>query len=231
MCHIQRKFTIGTPRFRLLPETLSPPALTSDDDDAAAEYPRWVLLESLAYVAKRDNGTTAFSRTSDGKEIQVTVCPRRPPSVSYLCVYSPDAEIPVESKILAMEEDLVLLLITVSCQRDVMKNIDYYVYRAADRAAGGKPSLTLLKRPPAPYISFYAEHTGILHCGNSHHRPQLGSESGISLRPHVQVAESSYIIAALKTVPWEMQNEFEFPQGSFILSLYHSKKDAWTVTI
>ncbi|KAK3125073.1 hypothetical protein QOZ80_7BG0599630 [Eleusine coracana subsp. coracana] len=105
-----------------------------------------------------------------------------------------------------MEEDLVLLLITVSCQRDVMKNIDYYVYRAADRAAGGKPSLTLLKRPPAPYISFYAEHTGILHCGNSHHRPQLGSESGISLRPHVQVAESSYIIAALKTLPSMLPN-------------------------
>lgn len=220
---------MGNPRFKLHPSTLTPPALTSDDGDSAAEYPPWVLLESQAYVAKRENGTTAVSKTWDGKDIQVTICPRRPPCLSYLCIYSSEGEIPVEPKILAMEEDLIVLRITVSCQRDVLKNIDYYVYRAADRVLGGKPSLTLLKHHPPPYNSFYAEQTGILHCSNnSHDRPKHGSEGQIYLHRHLQVAECSYIIAALRTAPWEMQNEF--PQEKFILSLYHSEKDAWTVT-
>lgn len=214
---------MGNPQFKLHPGTLNPPELTSDDDDAAAEYPPWVLLESQAYVAKRENATTAFSKTWDDKDIQVTVFPRRPPCVSYLCVYSGDGEIPVAPKILAIEEHIIVLRITVSCQKGVLKNTDYYVYQAADGAAGGKPSLTRLQRPSAPYNSFYPsfypEHTGVVLYETSQQQPEL------YMRLHTQ-GERSYLIAALKALPWEMKKDF--PPGTFILSLYNSKDGSWS---
>ncbi|TVU39043.1 hypothetical protein EJB05_12445 [Eragrostis curvula] len=217
---------MGNPRFRLHPSSLNPPALTADDEAVDDDYPPWVLMESQAYVADCKNSTTAVSKTWDSHDIQVTICTRRPPHVSYMCVYSRDAEMPLEPQMLAMEEDLVVLCVTVSCQKDVMKNIDYYVYRATGGVAYGKPSLTLLKRPPNPYNSFYAEHTIVMLCGTGH-QPTLGGQTGIYLRPHVHSVQRHYIIAALKAAPWEMQEEF--PQGIFILSLYNSKTEDWTV--
>ncbi|KAK3123429.1 hypothetical protein QOZ80_8AG0630750 [Eleusine coracana subsp. coracana] len=194
------------------------PLLISDDDDAAAEYPPWVLLESEAYVAKRENSTTAFSKTWGNKDIQVTVFPRRPPRLSYLCVYS-DGEIPVEPQILAMEEDIIVLRITVSCQKDFMENIDYYVYQAADGAAGWRPSLTLLERPPWPLNSFYPEQTGVVLHETSH------KQADLYMRPHSH-GERSYLIAALKALHWEVHKDF--PPGTFMLCLYNSKKGSWS---
>ncbi|KAK3121712.1 hypothetical protein QOZ80_8BG0659480 [Eleusine coracana subsp. coracana] len=183
---------MGNPRFRLHPTTLNPPELTSDDDDAAAEYPPWVLLESDAYVAKRENSTTAFSKTWDNKDIQI----------------------------LAIKEHIIVLRITVSCQKDFMENIDYYVYQAADGAAGWKPSLTLLERPPGPYNSFYPEQTGVvLYETTSHKQP------GFYMRPHSH-GERSYLIAALKALHWEVHKDF--PPGTFMLCLYNSEKGSWS---
>ncbi|RCV12845.1 hypothetical protein SETIT_2G300400v2 [Setaria italica] len=109
---------------------------------SAEESLPWLLLELKAYVAKYGNATTAFSSTWDGKRIQVTFCPRRPLRVSYMCVHSPDAaEIHVEPTILAMEDDLTLLGITVGPRDDVNDNIDYYVYatrKCAIRIGGPK---------------------------------------------------------------------------------------------
>ncbi|KAG2562955.1 hypothetical protein PVAP13_8KG319100 [Panicum virgatum] len=87
-------------RFRLQDATLHPPALSPDD--------------GCAYVAERRNATTAFSETWSGHRIQVTLFLARPPRVSYLCVFCPDldhAVFPLEPKILATEDDLVLLRI------------------------------------------------------------------------------------------------------------------------
>ncbi|RCV20998.1 LOW QUALITY PROTEIN: hypothetical protein SETIT_4G103700v2, partial [Setaria italica] len=98
----------------LYPSSLNPPALSADDAAAAQEKLPWVLLERKAYVAKRNNATTAFSVTCNGKPIQATFCPRRPPLVSYVCLHSPDvAEIHYEPSILAAEEEFVLLSVTV----------------------------------------------------------------------------------------------------------------------
>nr|CAB3445528.1 unnamed protein product [Digitaria exilis] len=68
----------------IYPSTTHPP--DDDDDDAqqaADEKLPWVLLEHFLYVAKRENATTAYSDARDGPEIQLTVCARPPPRVSY----------------------------------------------------------------------------------------------------------------------------------------------------
>ncbi|TVU36670.1 hypothetical protein EJB05_18614, partial [Eragrostis curvula] len=164
--------------FSLPDATLRPPALAPDNDDGA-EIP-WVLLEDYAYVAELYNATTAESTTWDGKRIQVTLCLARPPRVSYVCVYCPGldhTEFPLAPEILATEEDLVLLRIIVSSRRDILKDMDYYIYQAA---AGG-PSLTRLVRPPSRY-GFNSYSVGIL-------------------RLHSASTDDSYVVAALCRSP------------------------------
>lgn len=119
-------------------------------------------------------------------------------------MYSADAEIPVESQVLATEDDLAVLRITASCQDDVMENIDYYVYQADDGT--GRPSLHHLPRPPCRRItiSFDAANIGIL-------RPQRSSNNGNG--------KSSYIVAGLVR---DEQRE------GFVLYLFDSEKRAWT---
>ncbi|XP_062181221.1 uncharacterized protein LOC133885514 [Phragmites australis] len=198
--------------WRLNPSTLNPPALSADDDAAAQEKLPWVLLELQAYVAKRDNSTTAFSKTWDGKQIQVTFCPRRPPRVSYVCVHSPDAaEIHIEPTILAVEDELVLLSIRVGPQEDAPENVDYYVYQADDGSGG--PSLTHLPRPPSPYF-FDASDMGIL-------RYRTDDQSGVFLRPHRPDDDTGYVVAGLHRAPSGQ------PPGQFDLCLYDSKCGDW----
>ncbi|CAN6218647.1 unnamed protein product [Urochloa humidicola] len=171
--------------WRLEPSTLDPPVLSADDVAAAEESLPWTLLELKAYVSKRDNATTAFSRTWDGKRIHVTFCPRRPPRVSYVCVHSPDAaEIHVEPEIIAVEDRLVVLRITGGPQEDVQTNLDYYVYQADDWS--GAPSLTHLPRPPSPYF-FNASNMGIL-------RYRTDDQSGVD-------KTASYVVAGLHKEP------------------------------
>ncbi|CAL5043588.1 unnamed protein product [Urochloa decumbens] len=123
--------------------SLNPPALSGDDAAAAEEKIPWVLLERDAYVAKHDNATTAFALTCNGKPIQVTFCPRRPPSVSYACIHCPDPnEINTEPSIVATQEGFVLLRVAIGRKDEYLKNFDYYVYHAEG------PSLMLLPRLP-----------------------------------------------------------------------------------
>ncbi|CAL5086951.1 unnamed protein product [Urochloa decumbens] len=191
--------------WRLEPSTLDPPALSADDAAASEERLPLVLLELKAYVAKRDNATTAFSTTWDGQRIQVTFCPRRPPRVSYVCVHSPDAaEFHIEPEIVAVEDRLVVLRITVGPQEDVLKNLDYYVYQADD--GSGAPSLTHLPRPPSPYF-FNADDMGIL-------RYRTDDQSGVD-------NAAAYVVAGLHKEPCGQ------PSGQFNLCLYDSKRGSW----
>jgi hypothetical protein len=132
--------------------SLHPPTLSDTDDDAATlENLPYILLELEAYVTERDNAaTTAFSTTCDGKRVQVTLFPRRPPRVSYVCVHSSDgAKINMEPTVLAAEGDILLLCLIVRAKGSKVSNIDYYVYRVGGGGGGGAegPSLTLLPRP------------------------------------------------------------------------------------
>ncbi|KAK3150357.1 hypothetical protein QOZ80_3AG0232200 [Eleusine coracana subsp. coracana] len=122
------------------PSTMNPPAL-SVDDHATAHQEAWMLLELLPYIADRENATTARCDSWNGKEIQVTVCSRRPPCVSYLCVHSPRDDLAAEPEIIATDDDLILLRVTFGSPKDLLshsniKNIHYYVYQADDGDMG-----------------------------------------------------------------------------------------------
>nr|TKW05328.1 hypothetical protein SEVIR_7G168500v2 [Setaria viridis] len=102
----------------------------------------WILLDLRAYIADRENATSAWSKTSDGKAIRVTSCTAPPPLVSYICVRCPDDEIFAEPTVEASGGDLVLLC--VSLRGSPHHGVDYFVYKAT----GGKgPSLRLLQDP------------------------------------------------------------------------------------
>ncbi|TVU19576.1 hypothetical protein EJB05_35732, partial [Eragrostis curvula] len=203
---------------RLQNATLHPPALSpNDDDDDGAEIP-WVLLEERAYVADSRNATTAFSTTWDNKDIQVTLCLARPPRVSYICVFCPGreyTEFPLEPKILAAEEDLVLLRVIVSSKhgQDMYEDADLYIYQAADMAAaGGGPSLKRLPRPPR---QFESTHAGILRCGINH--KQHHDQSGFVLRPHRDTTDDDFYVVA------GLSRAHSAKAGEFLLLQYSSK--------
>nr|CAB3479687.1 unnamed protein product [Digitaria exilis] len=130
------------------------------DGAAAAEKSAhsWGLLEGFAWIGNVENATTAVSKTSDNKHIQITFCPPlAPPHLSRFYIHTPDgADMTVEPIIVATEDDIALLRV----QTCVGMYTDYYVYQAADDSSGTPPSLTLL--PPTPYIKFNTKDMGLL---------------------------------------------------------------------
>ncbi|XP_039774908.1 uncharacterized protein LOC120642450 [Panicum virgatum] len=101
----------------------------------------WILLDLHAYVADRENATSAWGTMSNGKAIRVTFCTAPPPLVSYICVWSPDAEIGLEPTVEAAESDLILICVFLRDSRD---KDDCFVYKAAGSRG---PSLRLLQDP------------------------------------------------------------------------------------
>jgi hypothetical protein len=146
------------PRGTLQPLTcwLSP----DDDDDAAVGIP-WALLDLDAYVTDDTNHTTTTPLTTSEKEIQVSFFLARPPRVSYFCVFCPGrdhTEFAVVPTILAMDDDLVLLDIVVSPEKELYKDCDLYIYQA-NGGGDGKPSLDRLPRPPGRSF-FHRQYVG-----------------------------------------------------------------------
>ncbi|KAF8698226.1 hypothetical protein HU200_035747 [Digitaria exilis] len=184
--------------------------------DGEGEGIPWGLLEYKAYVADCQNDTTAVTYSRCGREIQVTFFPTLPPRVSYLCVFcrpaatdGEDAEmIPMEPQVLATDENLVLLRIVVSPEkdRDITYGNDLYVYQPA---GDDEPSLTRLQRPPGG-IYFGSYQVGILSCPTNR------------CDDHNQ--EKFYMVAALCV------DKFELGRGRFVLYLYNSKINTWTVS-
>ncbi|XP_025825359.1 uncharacterized protein LOC112900772 [Panicum hallii] len=122
------------------PSLRPPPAHGYPPHDAAPPA-SWVLLDLDAYVADRENATSAWGTMSNGKAIRVTFCTAAPPLVSYICVWSPDAEIAMEPTVEAAESDLIFLSVFLRGRRD---QGEYFVYKAA----GSKgPSLRRLQDP------------------------------------------------------------------------------------
>nr|CAB3481843.1 unnamed protein product [Digitaria exilis] len=120
-------------------------------DGAAAEKSAhsWGLLEGFAWIGNVENATTAVSKTSDKKHIQITFCPPlAPPHLSRFFIHTPDgARMIMEPVIVATEDDIALLCVQARFDRYP----DYYIYQAADDSSGTPPSLTLL--PPTPYFN------------------------------------------------------------------------------
>ncbi|KAF8712635.1 hypothetical protein HU200_028392 [Digitaria exilis] len=108
-------------------------------------------------MGKGENVTTAVSKTSDKKHIQITFYPRVPPELSRFYIHSPDrADMYMEPRIVATEDDLALLRVDTNASMYPV----YYIYQADDDSSGTPPSLKLL--PKTPYIHFHATDIGLL---------------------------------------------------------------------
>ncbi|KAF8712634.1 hypothetical protein HU200_028391 [Digitaria exilis] len=122
------------------------------------ERPLLGLLDGFAWIGNVENATTAVSKTSDNKHIQITFCPPlAPPQLSRFYIHTPDgARMIMEPFIVATEDDIALLRV----QTRYDKYPEYYIYQAADDSSGTPPSLTRL--PPTPYINFNIKDMGLL---------------------------------------------------------------------
>uniref|UniRef100_A0A0E0M4R4 RING-type E3 ubiquitin transferase n=1 Tax=Oryza punctata TaxID=4537 RepID=A0A0E0M4R4_ORYPU len=182
--------------------SLRPPA---HGRDVGKESPRWALLDKTAYFAGADvrNATTAFGKTRDGHEIQVTLCTAaQPPLVSYMCVHTPTLkpsdDFANEPEIIAAHDDLLLIRLTLGHVDNHQNKLlsDYFVYQAQASASDG-PSLARVTNPGRDHI-FPDTHVGIL-------------------------KQQHYIIAALTPT--------SKPGGEFHLHLYHSNTKQWTTKV
>ncbi|OEL23291.1 hypothetical protein BAE44_0015691 [Dichanthelium oligosanthes] len=179
------------------------------DDDNGAPPPSWVLLDLHAYVADRENATSAYGVMSDGKAIRATFCTAPPPLVSDICVWCPGlppTELAMEPTIEAAEADFVLFRVSLSGHRS---RRDCFVYKAP---SGGKgPSLSRLEKPD-PYL-LYRHSTALLANRN------IGRGGRIS--PHADDDdEDGYYIVTLN-------HDLDRP-GSFNLWLFNSMDKKWT---
>ncbi|CAN6202854.1 unnamed protein product [Urochloa humidicola] len=182
--------------------------------DTGGDIP-WVLLEYKAYVADRRNDTTAVADSSCGREVQVSLFAARPPRVSYLCVFcrasssSSEVEmIPMEPQVLATDDNLLLLRIVVSPERDIIGGGDLYIYQPAGDDIVIGPSLTRLPRPPGEII-LSSNQVSILSCP-----------------PNDRITGKFYMVAAL----CNDDDLSALGRGRFILHVYNSNLGTWTAT-
>uniref|UniRef100_A0ACD5WG65 Uncharacterized protein n=1 Tax=Avena sativa TaxID=4498 RepID=A0ACD5WG65_AVESA len=103
--------------------------------------PAWVLLNTLGYIADRDNATSrAEALTSTGHPIAFTFFPVEPPGVSHFCVHCRGLDYSTEPKVVHSADNLALLTICLKHGRDLYR--EYFLYRAS---RNGQPqSLELL---------------------------------------------------------------------------------------
>ncbi|XBH57942.1 hypothetical protein VPH35_079468 [Triticum aestivum] len=120
--------------------------------DEAPRYPSSVLLDSKAYFADRENGTTAEAQSITGRTVKVTFCLADPPAVSHFCVHGPGFNIEdytVEPRVISSDRDLALLgfAFAASPRSNVQGrgHAEYFVYKAG---RGGRPSLTPIPATP-----------------------------------------------------------------------------------
>ncbi|TVU16231.1 hypothetical protein EJB05_39783, partial [Eragrostis curvula] len=185
--------------------SLRPPAHDHQPPAKASAPVTWAMLDIKAYIADRRNATTAFGRTSNGAEIQVTFCTAPPPAVSYFCVWCPEpsrvTEIATEPKIIAAEADVVVLSLGLTSSGSCFDhgNRDIFIYKAG----GGE------KRPSLNRLVCRCHHSELFHnVGILHHRNDDSSPD-----------DDQYHVVGL--------NPSEFP-WQFELHISNSKAEHWS---
>ncbi|CAM0146729.1 unnamed protein product [Urochloa decumbens] len=117
--------------------SLHPPAMPDPEATTSRRRADWVLLDSVAYIADRPNGTTAQGFTDAGQAVQVSFWLADPPALSHLCVHCPGlkesdfAEVPT---IVCSEKDIAIFKIHFSDGPNINvvhrgKHL-YFVYKA-----------------------------------------------------------------------------------------------------
>ncbi|CAL5028357.1 unnamed protein product [Urochloa decumbens] len=124
--------------------SLHPPCHGYKDAEASPEDTSWVLLDLNAYIADRENSTTADAAMSNGKTIRVTLCAAPTPLVSYICVWCPGLQatemLAMRPSIEAAESDLLLLRVIVR------NKANFFVYKTNGGRNRG-PSLRPIQIP------------------------------------------------------------------------------------
>ncbi|CAN6322025.1 unnamed protein product [Urochloa humidicola] len=130
-------------RSMIPPDFFSPPTTLAE----ASRPPAWVLVDKMAYIAKRANATTARCLSIGGEIVEVSFCLADPPTISFVCIHCPGLAGLTDSgffdipTVVSAEGAFVLLEISLSHDRG---RRDYFVYNAG---AVAPPSLCCLPNP------------------------------------------------------------------------------------
>ncbi|KAL6593928.1 hypothetical protein ACP70R_048829 [Stipagrostis hirtigluma subsp. patula] len=158
----------------IVPGSLNPPVLAAPD--AASSWGRpgsapWVILDELAYIGDRKNGTFAQAITRTGHAVGVSFWLADPPAMSHLCIHCSGVKVIhliEEPVVVCSGKDIAVIRVTyntgarsVQTMEDLaVPDCDYLVYRAHT----GTPSLDVLPNPK-PYF-FESCEVGFLPCGD-----------------------------------------------------------------
>ncbi|CAN6314021.1 unnamed protein product [Urochloa humidicola] len=170
-------------RFPFHTASLQFPAMPDPEATAYRRRADWVLLDKVAYIADRPNGTTAQGFTHAGQAIQVSFWLADPPALSQLCIHCPGLKAPdfaEEPTVVCSEKDIAIFQIQFSSSGPNINPVHrgqrmYFVYKANQE----QPSLDPLP-VPSP-LCFGNDEFGLLpgtdgfHIAVLRQHPQLGT--------------------------------------------------------
>uniref|UniRef100_A0A0E0KRP3 DUF1618 domain-containing protein n=1 Tax=Oryza punctata TaxID=4537 RepID=A0A0E0KRP3_ORYPU len=189
--------------------TLCPPTHGHPPDDRR-HPPPWIILDVRAYIADRQNATTATIDLINGYQIQITICTAPPPLVSYICAWSPNKD---PSLIFAKEPVVACVNADLIFLRIHSDQVYHLVYHAG---AGASPSLTLVRHPDRPY----------------HYCHYLSELDSIAILPHRRAGEDDFDSDSTGFYVCSLDQELwcglPGPRGHFKLCLYDSIDGKWS---
>ncbi|TVU47812.1 hypothetical protein EJB05_07421 [Eragrostis curvula] len=152
------------------PGSFNPPVLPAPAA-TRADSPAWVILDQVAYIGNRTNGTFAQAATPTGQYVGVSFWLTDSPAVSHMCIHCSDVKVTDlvdEPVVLCSGKDIAVIRISYK-DRDIpidtvqdlgIPDSDYLVYRGYTEP----PSLEVIPNPK-PNL-FHPWETGLLPCGN-----------------------------------------------------------------
>ncbi|CAL4929169.1 unnamed protein product [Urochloa decumbens] len=157
--------------------------------------PDWVLLDKVAYLADRPNGTTARCVTPIGQAVEVSFWLSDPPGLSHLCVHCPGLErtdFTAEPTVVCSEKNIAVLQIFFSFGPKLHAadrgHREYFVYEADYQ----HPSLRPL---PIPYpLALRQYEFGLL--------PGVGGFRIAVLRPQKLFSDDVYDLHIFSSKAW-----------------------------
>ncbi|KAF2917481.1 hypothetical protein DAI22_09g195200 [Oryza sativa Japonica Group] len=176
----------------------------------------WIVLDVRAYIADRQNATTATTSLTSGRKLQITICAAPPPLVSYVCAWSPNADPALvfakEPVVACVNADLVFLRV----HSDQVYHLVYHAGGGGD-SRRRRPSLTLVRHPDRPFH-------------RCHYLSELGSIAILSRRragagdDHDDDSTGFYVCSLDQELWYGLPGQ----RGHFKLCLYDSIDGEWS---